>query len=279
MGKLKNEIERKQRNSSYLGKKTLDEVWNEVEVLAEKKSPNYKKRGYKNILAYIAMTATLLAALYVFYPNLVYKIYKTDIAETDVITFPNGTVVYLQPLSSIMIPRFGNDNDKNVMARGEVLFDFKKGSEKFNVILTKGNISVTGTRIKIIDRLDSYEVSCLSGKLKYTDINNNSVEVSKGEAINFGDGKLGTKSVNITNEEGRIRGVFYYSNTDLEVVFEELERQLGYMVKYDSTIAKRKYTGIFSNNSLDSALEMICLPLELKYRINKNHKLIIIENY
>lgn len=269
MGKLKNEIERKQRNSSYLGKKTLDEVWNEVEVLAEKKSPNYKKRGYKNILAYIAMTATLLAALYVFYPNLVYKIYKTDIAETDVITFPNGTVVYLQPLSSIMIPRFGNDNDKNVMARGEVLFDFKKGSEKFNVILTKGNISVTGTRIKIIDRLDSYEVSCLSGKLKYTDINNNSVEVSKGEAINFGDGKLGTKSVNITNEEGRIRGVFYYSNTDLEVVFEELERQLGYMVKYDSTIAKRKYTGIFSNNSLDSALEMICLPLELKYRINK----------
>ena len=63
------------------------------------------------------------------------------------------------------------------------------------------------------------------------------------------------------------QGIFYFEDKPLVSIFAALERQFNVSVNFEGN-KNRSITVAFSNKSLQEALDVICIPMGLKYEIN-----------
>ena len=69
-----------------------------------------------------------------------------------------------------------------------------------------------------------------------------------------------------------------YEEADLSNVLDELGRQFSIQLQLNTSVEGRKYTGRFSNKDLNEALQLVCLPMGLKYTTQENNVVIIEES-
>ena len=67
-----------------------------------------------------------------------------------------------------------------------------------------------------------------------------------------------------------------FEDTPLNTIFDELERQFNVSIKIEGD-ASRLATIDFSNENLNEALDVVCIPMELNYEIKNNKKITISE--
>ncbi|MGE0077678.1 MAG: FecR family protein [Bacteroidales bacterium] len=155
---------------------------------------------------------------------------------------------------------------RNVQLSGEALFRVKKGS-RFQVETSNAKTSVLGTIFNVYSRKGLTTVRCIEGRVKVV------AQESKAEVI-LTKG-LETKTMGYAMEKSTethygeqkvawTQGDFYFNNTPINSVIEELERQFDVDVFFDGD-TNRFYTGYFNNRNLDEALQMVCLPMDLKW--------------
>jgi ferric-dicitrate binding protein FerR (iron transport regulator) len=103
----------------------------------------------------------------------------------------------------------------------------------------------------------------------------NEVILVKGQECSIAgkDQLTGPEPVNDLKPISWINGEFWFTNTPVSKVFEEMERQFGVEVIYNSSTI-RNYTGYFNKSNLSEALMNVCEPMALTYEINKT-KIII----
>ena len=184
---------------------------------------------------------------------------------------PDGSEVNLNAESRIIFKKKNFSSERQLTLEGEAFFNVTKGSS-FRIITPKGEIMVPGTSFNIFSRDNTFKVACITGKIivSYKD---QSVTIEQGESAELsGENLRGFSDARLQYVTGWINGEFYFENTPLDLVFDEIERQFNVKFAYTEK-AKRFFTGSFTNKDLIEALETICIVMNLNYEIGENEEI------
>lgn len=161
--------------------------------------------------------------------------------------------------------------NRNVKLNGEAMFRVVKGS-RFQVETSSAKTSVLGTIFNVYSRKGITTVSCIEGRVRVVATKSKQeVILTMGDETKTRGGEM-ERSIKVINSNPRVtwtQGDFYFSNTPINNVIEELERQFDVDIFIDGD-TNRFYTGYFSNKNLNNALELVCLPMNLNWQVNEN---------
>jgi len=157
--------------------------------------------------------------------------------------------------------------------KGEGFFNVKKGGS-FIITTPNGEVKVLGTSFNVFSRDDLFKVTCSTGKVMVA-TDNQSVIIEPGESAELINGTLKSfRDERIQYITGWINGEFYFENTPLNLVFNEISRQFN--VRFIGKERKNEYfTGSFTNKDLKTALEIVCIPMNLEYEIDRKGEISI----
>lgn len=201
---------------------------------------------------------------------------STGLANQTNVTLPDGSRVSLNADSKI------SWNDKKFVAsrqvkvEGEVYFDVQKGSP-FSIKTKNGDVRILGTQLNVFSRNNEFWVSCITGKVAVS-VQNSEVILSPGEMAELtGNSLVKSAPGNILQTASWKEGVFYFEDKPLVSIFGEIERQFNVQVQFTGDV-KRSMTVSFTNKKLEEALDVICIPMGLKYEVDNKNKVRITEN-
>ncbi len=218
----------------------------------------------------IAMTALLLMYLFVDFSG--QKEIQAHFGERISYQLPDGSRMTLNDGSSSTFSSRDWSRARTVAMEGEVYFDVEKGSP-FVVRTAMGRVEVLGTTFNVYHRSGDFRVYCYTGIVRVTWEGQEHI-LEPGEWTEVVGNELVLKSQGPL-EAGWISGVQQFEEETLQEVFAEVERQFDVEVSCSRSTAEMLYTGFFSDQDLEAALEAVCWPLHLSW--TTNDKLITIE--
>jgi len=165
---------------------------------------------------------------------------------------------------------------RRVYFDGEGFFTVEKGNQ-FTVISKSGRIKVLGTQFNVMSRGNVYEVACLEGKVKVSNSRNSSeVLLTPGLQTLLSNDEVKQPYLLKAETISWKKGEFYFDNALLSDVLDTLSLQYNITVELDvENSSARRYTGYFTKYNLTESLELICLPLDLEYKIQNSSQVII----
>lgn len=193
--------------------------------------------------------------------------------EHQLITLPDGSTVVLNAEGELSYRKKDYNKTRQLSLKGEAFFNIVKGKE-FSVETAHGKINVLGTTFNVLTRSERFKVSCLTGKVQVQTDKISSI-LGPGESCVKENNKLRKFADRSINSIAKWRdGEFYFEDTPLKIVFEELARQYNIIFVGDS-FEGRLFTGSFGIQNLTDALDVICIPMGLSYDIDSNGKVYI----
>jgi transmembrane sensor len=252
---------------------TIDKAgaWGKLEKSIENKN---EKRGFKvsfNIYAIAASICFLIAGAYIF--NKLYN--KTVVCPRGqqlVLILPDSSVVRMNSSTKVSYKLYHWKKDRKLTLDGEAFFEVKKG-QKFEVVTRQATISVLGTSFNVFARDNCLNVVCKTGVVAVSNKEKVILKAGDGCKSQNETQKFNVYKPVVAMQTGWLNGKFWFENALLTDVLKEIERQFNVNIIYSDT-AKRYYTGYFTNDDLTEALKLVCLPMQLDYKIN-NDKIII----
>ena len=181
------------------------------------------------------------------------------------VDLPKGSTVILNASSSIEYDPDNWQEQRLVQLKGKARFDVTPGNT-FKVISDHGEVVVLGTTFDIADRKEKYEVSCLSGRVEVKYGREKKI-LSKNQRGRIVGEQLLVTEVDVDQVNGWVSGEFHFKEEPLGFVLNEIERQFDVKIYRPDSTDKRNYEGLFSNKNLDTALQLVLPPMNLKYEI------------
>jgi ferric-dicitrate binding protein FerR (iron transport regulator) len=255
------------------GKLTKEEAWQKLSAkLTETPKEEVKEakvvRMNRWIPISIAASISVIVIAFFFFRD---TTVQTFMAETKVYVLPDGSEVTLNADSKIAFSKRGWDDDRTVRLEGEAFFQVKKGST-FTVATESGTVTVLGTSFNVNTRPGTFQVSCYTGKVQVSS-SGQRVVLTKGLFTRLKAGNL-IDATSFDEKQGTWRnGEFYFDGEPLSAVIAELERQFKVDIEYNGDTS-RLYTGYFSSQHLDEAMDMVFKPMSLQYK-KENDKIIV----
>lgn len=193
-------------------------------------------------------------------------IVKTEIAENEVVVLPDNSRVTLNAASKIEYEKGSWNKERVLTLTGEAYFKVAKG-KRFTVKLKEGFVQVLGTEFNIKDRKNYFEVVCYHGKVKVKHANTETI-LTAGKSFLVKNLKEEYKTTR-KKRPSWILKESTYENVPLFVVLDDFERQYALAFDRSKIDVNKLFVGAFPYNDLNVALNAICLPLNLKFEINK----------
>lgn len=243
-------------------KEVLDAIFKNAEEKRPAKIVSLS-RYFQAVAAVVLLLVGIYTVTTVFSKNRV----RTKFTEQTDIQLPDGTNVILNADSKMVWKDKNFAKTRQLKLKGEAYFDVEKGGS-FVIETPNGKVEILGTKLNIFSRENNFRVSCIEGKVKVTSAGNEQI-LTPGEMAEVTGSKLLKISKN--NIEQTIswqHGIFYFEDKPLVSIFAALERQFDVSVHFEGN-KDRSITVAFSNKSLHEALDVICIPMGLKYEINK----------
>ncbi|MGV8135360.1 MAG: FecR family protein [Mangrovibacterium sp.] len=200
---------------------------------------------------------------------------RTAVAEHSSVTLPDSTGITLNAATKISWDKNSFAGERAVKLSGEAVFDVTKGG-RFVIETRNGTVEVLGTRFNVFSREDEFRVSCLRGKVRVSSHQGQQILLAGEEAELTHDGLVKQQKNNIETAISWTEGIFYFEDKPLVSIFDELERQFNVSVRYEEKKDRLMTVG-FSNKSLQEALDVICIPMNLDYEIQQDRNVRIFE--
>ncbi len=191
----------------------------------------------------------------------------TPNGETKAHVLADRSTVLLNAGSSIEYEKF-----RTIKLTGEAVFDVEKGAP-FSVITKNGTVEVLGTSFNVRAWGDNLYVECYSGKVKVNSGGNETI-LTKGQAVNVVNGRMQERQEFGHTQALWTSDVSMFHAEDLNSVLQELERQ--YNIKVTAPVFSRSFSGSFGHQSILNAVEQICKPMGLTYKISDDKKSVTI---
>ena len=251
----------------------------EEEGLAKLKSKMKNPAPHRTIrLNPILMAAAaVILAIILIYPAFVLidkKKVVVKLAETRALVLPDGSEVTINSGSKVVYSKRSFNRHRQISLVGEAFLKVKKGNE-FVIATPLGKVEILGTELNIFSRDHEFRVSCITGKVGVTAGSGYEVLLPGEYAELTENGLVKRTSDHIEKTISWKKGEFYFEDEPLVSIFEEIERQFNVSVKSDG-LEKRYFTGNFSNNNLKEALDIVCIPMDLRYEVKERNKVIFI---
>ena len=192
--------------------------------------------------------------------------HQSEVADIRLVELPDGSKVTLNSKSTIS---YGSEWNRSLNLEGEAFFEVVKGS-KFTVNTNSGTVEVLGTSFNVYSRDDQLIVNCKTGKVK-VDIPGLSYQqvLTPGTGLRMSSNEVQERNLEVSNIATWQVGEFYFDNRPLEEVIEELSRQFDVEIRLNK-VEDRFFTGYFISTDLNTALEMVCDPLALEYKVQES---------
>ena len=248
-------------------KRTTPEAWQALQARIHPEIPKVIPIWKRPVLvAAAAASVLLLVSVWFFWIDRDAQVYNPAGTHLAYL-LPDNSQVQLNADSRITFSPGSWNKNRLVKLQGEAFFEVQKGST-FTVETDHGNITVLGTSFNIYSRNDKFEVACASGKVQVTTSKAAPVILTAGLSTSLENGSL---SLPQSFEEARIlswqNGVFYYDGVELNLVLEELQRQLDLVIIGDRLAQGKLYTGFFDRKDPQQALQSVLKPMGLDFRI------------
>ena len=223
----------------------------------------------------VAASVIVIISLSVFYFSYYSKTtFHAAYGQISEFYLPDSSIVILNADSKVTFNKNGWDKKRNVSLEGEAFFDVRKGND-FYIETDEATVKVLGTTFNVYSRDGFFSVKCKTGKiLVESKLFESADTLISSEAIDITVGKSNSrKKYNLGNKDASawINGEFYYNDIPLGEVIKEIERQFNVKVYTSDIIKERHYSGYFRNDDLVGALDYICTPMNLKYKISKGN--------
>lgn len=256
---------------------TEDVAYSEFKEKLENKSKSKGKVIKFPVMRYAAIAASIAILLGIGY-FATNKTYETQIASQESIILPDNSRVSLNAKSKLSYNKILFGFNRKLKLEGEAFFEVEKGST-FTVMTNNGAIQVLGTKFNVVTRDDYFETTCFEGKVAVTTSNDSSI-LTKGKQVRH------ISKVKEKNEEDSsvikpswIDGVSKFKSTPVKYVIENIEINFG--VVFDTNDLKDTsllYTGSFSHDDLQNAMENVFLPMGIEYKVDKKTSTIVLKN-
>ncbi len=241
------------------------------------------KFSYTKIIYSIAAVIIVLMTI----ATLTYRFAQVKVispkGEIALSILPDGSELKLNADSEIEYRKYGWLSNRVVNLSGEAYFKVTKGNSFAVTAGVDRKVTVTGTEFNVFSRESLFEVKCFEGSVIVETPLKSKISIEKGKGISVKKTeelplKFDADSVSTPTW---INGEFFFNNTKLDEVFDEINRQFNVTITTSGFDPQsRVYTGYFQRTELNQALDLVCLPMSLKYTISPDNKSvnIIFEN-
>jgi ferric-dicitrate binding protein FerR (iron transport regulator) len=115
------------------------------------------------------------------------------------------------------------------------------------------------------------EVKCLTGEVEVKIDELEVQKLSAGRGLAFAPESKIVKELPFDNHNAAAwtKGEFYYSESPLSSVLNEIERQFDVKIEVQGfDPVDRLYSGYFTNEQIRNALDLVCVPMGLIYEMD-----------
>lgn len=222
---------------------------------------------WMRIVSGIAAALIISLGIYFSFFNISETTYLAQNAQKTEFLLPDSSEVTLNANSRISFAEKNWQDSRTLSLEGEAYFRVEKGS-KFTVETAQGNVSVLGTQFDVKSRENFFEVVCYEG-LVAVEYGDKSIQLPAGSSFMGYGNETSQAQISITAPSWLHSKSSFTSVPYFEVV-EELERQYNIKIQLDDPENKTLFTGSFTHENLETALQAITIPLNLSYSINGN---------
>lgn len=195
------------------------------------------------------------------------------------VTLSDGTKVYLNADSKLLLPEVFSEDIREVELEGEAYFDVAKNPNKPFIIKTKGAVvQVLGTSFVIKNYKEDEAVQAVV-EHGVVSLRPASKPVEEGVILTKGKlGRLDLKNNRLITEEVENldeylswkEGFLVFNNATMKEVAQSLERKYDVQVAFDSNeIKDLRLTADFKTKAMDYVLKTISTSLDIDYKIQE----------
>jgi ferric-dicitrate binding protein FerR (iron transport regulator) len=255
-------ISQYQINPNVDKEEVLDTVLKKIEQQESK--PVLRINWFRAAGISAAATVAILLAFYFF------------TATVTISADEEGTLVHRMPDNSRFVLQNGSVaeygkyiNKRQVALEGEAYFEVEKG-DGFAVKTDNGIVRVLGTRFLVSDNNNRLNVKCYQGKVE-TEFKNSSWMLEPGMQF-AGDESSANKSQFENPVQFPDFALFAkgFSNAPLTEVVKSIEEFFKVQIDLQPGISKT-FSGTIQTGNLESALQIVCESLQLKYNFEDDY--------
>lgn len=243
-----------------LGPPDLDRNFNAIQDKIALKTQQQSK--VRRLYVYTSLAAALLVLFGLYHLLAFSNTVQTSYGKQQTLALTDGSEVVLNANSSVSYPTFFSYN-RNLKLCGQAYFKVAKGST-FTVETAQGKVQVLGTQFDVLVQKDFLEVHCFEGKVSVTTSTATKV-LTHGESLRFFNQTAETWQDLTHTKSSWIDGETSFKNAPMQAVIAQFESQYHYKVGFPKSLANVRFTGSFTNDNWQVALQSICLPLQLKF--------------
>ena len=248
----------------------FDEEASRASINSAKKAVNHtpSKSLYYKISGVAAILIAGLFIAFQFFGSSTVS-YGTTLNEEQILTLPDKSTVYLNSNSKLSYSDSNFKDNRILYLEGEAFFEVQEGT-KFIVNTPVSQVEVLGTSFNIKSRNNFSEVDCYTGKVKVTDFQENEAILTPFQRFSNYNGKFEVSK--FSNQDPGWIGLrkSSFNNTPLYVVINELAIQYNVNINTDSIDTNTNFSGSFSHDNLENALESVTLPFQIDFVIKEN---------
>jgi len=227
----------------------------------EKTRPTYP---YQRYIATLAAALVLSVGVYFFFFYAQQISFHAENADRLALTLPDTSEVILNADSNISYSEKGWDSNRGLSLEGEAYFKVAKGA-KFTVHTSQGDISVLGTQFNVKNRNDYFEVTCYEGLVQVT-YDGKIVPLPASNTFRILNGVVQNEITQL-KQPAWVHKKSIFRSIPLKQVLEEVERQYNIAITSSDIDENIIFTGSFSHENLETAIQAIAIPLKLAYTI------------
>lgn len=226
----------------------------------------------------IAATLLLLVLSYYYFSNIDFT--KPDpnqliVGNQILHHLPDGSTVYLINNAAVSYDPKTFLVDRKISLKGHGFFDVQKGST-FNVETDNGIVEVLGTSFSVFSVEKLMWVACKTGKVAATSNLGKKTIINPGERVVIEDRFMYAKdSVDIDEIGNWPKESSKFNSENLFVVCKALENQFKITIELDKEYYNDKFTGSFLHNDINTALQMVFVPMGLDFQKKDDQTYII----
>lgn len=181
------------------------------------------------------------------------------------IHLPDGSTVVLNSLSTLKYNSRLWNWQRQIELEGEGYFDVTKGAA-FSVNTPNGKVQVLGTSFNVYVRRGNFDVYCLSGSVEVKPNGGYPQHIlTPYEYIRIRNGSGIKNTFSDATAPDWQKGQTSYQSVQLRRVLNDLEDQFDIRIDRTRIDVTRPFTGVFLHESVDLALEMVLVPMEIRY--------------
>jgi ferric-dicitrate binding protein FerR (iron transport regulator) len=221
--------------------------------------------NFKSWLKVAAVLTIMLATSYfLFFNN--QKSFATQIAQTKTITLPDQSQVILNAQSKLAYNTKTWKDHRDLELDGEAFFKVSKG-QSFSVKTDAGIVRVLGTQFNVKERDHYFEVHCYEGLVSVT-YNNETIKLPKGNIFRVLNGTIENIKDQSAINPSWLEHESSFNQIPLKQIIAELERQYDIKIQVNDINVEQLFTGSFTHEDKNLALQSVTIPLKLSYTID-----------